>query len=126
MVYMKRSPKVYDSGVIIVEGRFSLAGAGDPTAIQGKGIKSIVHTSTGLYTVTLDRPYAKLISATATLGLHSPADDMAQIGKCLVSGATPTIQIATLVGASVGDISADGYDDAAVNFVFVLREHNAP
>jgi len=122
MVWHKRSPKVYDSGVHIVEGRFELDGSSDPTNVQGKGIKSVVHTSTGLFTITLDREYVKLMSATATVGLRTPDDVAAQVGKVAVTSNPPTVQIAVLDAGTLADVAADGYGDNAVSFCLILRD----
>ena len=46
-------------GVYRVEGSFQFNGSSDPTTVIGRGIASVAHTSTGVWTVTLDSELQK-------------------------------------------------------------------
>lgn len=41
-------------GIIDVEGSFQFNGSSNPTNVIGRGLSSVAHTSTGVWTVTLD------------------------------------------------------------------------
>lgn len=102
----------------IIAGSFAPDTANAPTAVNGSGF-TVVRTSQGLFTVTLDEAYRDLVSITATLQLASAtADRFIQVGATDVSTAK-TLQIRVLDAAgAVQDVAADANN--RINFTAVV------
>jgi hypothetical protein len=95
---------------------FLPAGTSAPTGLNGIGVASVVRTSTGLFTVTLNDYWNKITAPKIHLALATPAAKIAQlVGGANVSSGTagvgPTIQIETInsdTGAAVDVAAAAG------------------
>jgi hypothetical protein len=108
-----------DRGVVIIAGSFAPDTANAPTDVKGDGF-SVVRTSTGLFTVTLQDKYSELIGVTASLQLASADDKMVQIGATDVTSAkTIQIRVWDISGAAVADVAANANN--RINFVLVLK-----
>ena len=59
--------RLLNLGQIALTGKFSIGSAGAPTLLQGNGLSAIAETATGIYTLTLQDGYRKLLSASAAL-----------------------------------------------------------
>lgn len=117
MVQIKKLAQAYQLGTIVLSGSFAPDTASAPTALKGAGF-SVVHTSTGVFTVTLDKQYAELVSANATLQLATAADTQCQIGSVSLSGKTFVINV--LTAGTLADVAANANN--RVNFVLVVRD----
>lgn len=102
---------------VLMAGSFAPAGTGAPTDVRGVGF-TVARTAVGVFTLTLDRVFSKLISGTATLQLNASADSQAQLGA--VSLTAKTVVIRVLTAGSDADIAANANN--RVNFVLVLGE----
>lgn len=100
--------------------RFFPDTASDPTTIYDPNgdIASIVHTSTGLFTVTLTYPVVRLMSATATLQLATVGVVRdAKIGATSTTentGSNFAFTVSVTNGASASDITADADNSISV------------
>jgi len=103
-------------GLVYIEGSFAPDTANAPTALKGVGF-TVVHTSTGIFTVTLDSVYPSIINATATLQLATAADKVAIVGT--IDAAAKTVVIFTLAAGSLADIAANANN--RVNFTIVCK-----
>jgi hypothetical protein len=113
-------PKVYQPGVVLVQGSFVTAGSGAPTTVQGRGY-TVARTATGTYTITLGGTYYNLLAATATLQSSSLTDQFLQWG------AVDTSVAKTLV-LRVWDVSAAAATDVTgpiVHFTLYLKHSSS-
>ena len=99
-----------------IVGSFAPAGTGAPTAARGDGL-SVARTGVGTLTVTFDKVWPELESATATVQLNASADTYAQVGAVDLSAKTAIIR--TLTAGSDADISANANN--RVNFRFCFK-----
>lgn len=106
---------------VIIEGRFKPNGSSalDTTVIEGSGY-TVAYTSTGLYTVTLDKVYAGLICAMACLQLTTGADQKVEIGVVTLASKTIQIRVWDISGTAVADIAAAAGN--WISFYFSLRD----
>ena len=98
-----------DPGVVILGFSFATNGASDPvaTTITGRGVASVVHTSTGVFTITLQDVYPYLLSATASLQLASADDKVAaNIGAVDLNAKTIQVRIYDASTAVLADVAA--------------------
>jgi hypothetical protein len=110
----RKSPiEAFGEGQVDVYFSFPPNGASDPASFGGSPIiKSIVHTATGKYTVTLDKAFRPK----ALIGLSCVyAFDNANPGICdlglgavtITAGSDTTVILYTQVGAAIADIAAN-------------------
>jgi hypothetical protein len=108
---------------VIVAGSFAPNGSSAVSATSNKGKGwTVAHTSTGLFTITLDSVYNQLDSATASLQLATADDKFVQIGAVVLASQTIEIRVWDLSGAAVADVAADANN--RINFLFVFRNTN--
>jgi archaellin len=110
-----------------VSFRFFPDTANDPTTVYdpNNDVASIVHTSTGLFTVTMAYPVYRVLSATATLQLATVG-----VVRDVKIGATSTTEgnlgdlaftVSTTNGASAVDIAADPDNSISVALTLELN-----
>jgi hypothetical protein len=106
-------------GLKIISGSFAPNGSGTIASTSNQGIGwSVVRTSQGLYTVTLQDAYVALVCVKASLQLASAAARYIQIGSCdVISAKTIEIRVIDASGA-VQDVSANANN--RVNFELTL------
>ena len=78
-------------GTVRVTGRFRFNGSSAPTSVIGRGISSVAHTSTGVWTVTLDSELQNavgLVKFQATLELDASAVTFVTQGAVSLSAGT--------------------------------------
>lgn len=97
---------------------FAPAAAGAPTGIRGAGIRGIVRTSQGLFTITLMDTWNQCDSAIATLQLAAAAARSVQIGVVNLAARTVQVRVIDAAGA-VQDVAADANN--RVNVELVMR-----
>ncbi len=110
------SDKQLHTGIHRIEGRFQFNTASAPTNLIGRGIASVAHTGTGIWTVTLDSSYQSavgLVCATSSLELDANSDEsVIQQGAYTVATATLVIRVftgaATLAAADLAPGSNNG------------------
>jgi hypothetical protein len=108
-----------DRGVVIIAGSFAPDTANAPTTVRGDGF-SVVRTSTGLFTITLQDKYSELVSAQCSLQLAAGDDKIVQVGATDVTSAkTIQIRVWDISGAAVADIAANANN--RINFVLILK-----
>lgn len=99
-----------DPNVVVLAISWAPDTANPPTAIRGRGVEKVERTAQGVFTVTLQDVYPKLLAATATLQLNAADDKFAaNIGPNNLENATRTIVVRTY------DISTGGPEDIAAN-----------
>lgn len=77
--------------VKIIAGSFRIAASGGAASkLQGLGW-SVVKTSAGVYTVTLEDKYVDLLSATATVAAETAVDLVPQVGAVDVKSARTVV-----------------------------------
>jgi hypothetical protein len=101
---------------------FPTNGSSSPVAakLQGRGVASVVRTATGLFTVTLQDFWNKLLSGVAHLQLATPAKQMAVIKATVTPSSALTFTLETLdtsSGAAVDVAAAAGNN---VNCLLIL------
>jgi hypothetical protein len=91
---------------------FETNGASDPPAatVRGKGVTSVVHTSTGTWTVTLGFTVKTVLAAAAAAQIASAAniDTNIQVGLITIGTSSTTIVVRNNPGGAVADIANDG------------------
>lgn len=85
---------------VVLGGKISLSAVGAVTASDVKGF-SVAKTGTGLYTITLEDQYSKLVSINANVA--DSAEDLA-INFASVNLTAKTIVIQTKVAGTIADI----------------------
>lgn len=102
----------------MVSGSFAPQGASAPASVNGIGF-SVVRTSQGLFTITLQDKYVSLQSADCQIQLASAADLRCQLGSIDVVSAK-TVQIRVVdSAAAVQDVSADANN--RIHFCLMLK-----
>ena len=107
-------------GVKVIAGSFAPNGAGavSSSSVKGKGF-SVVRTSAGLFTITLQDAYVALLAAHAHLQLAVGDDKVAQVGAIdVVSAKTIAIRVWDISGAAETDVAANANN--RIHFVLVL------
>lgn len=107
-------------GVKVIAGSFAPNGGSAVAAssVKGKGF-SVVRTSTGLFTITLQDAYTAMLSADVSLQLAAGDDKIVQLGSIdVVSAKTIQVRVWDISGAAVADIAANANN--RINFCFVL------
>lgn len=111
-----------DPGVVVLGINWATNGASDPVAstITGRGVASVVLTSTGVYTVTLQDVYPSLLSATASVQLASADDKVAaNIGAVDLNAKTIQVRIYDISSAALANVAAATGN--RVNLTLVLK-----
>lgn len=111
-----------DRDIKLITGKFFPAGTGAPTLDTGGGSGhgfTVVRTSAGLFTVTLEHTWSKLISSSLVLQLAAGDDKALQLGSVNLTAGTIEIRVWDTSGAAVADISANANN--AIHFAFVLK-----
>lgn len=111
-----------DPGVVVLGFSFATNGSSDPVAstLTGRGVASVVLTSTGVYTITLQDVYPYLLSATASLQLASADDKVAaNIGAVDLNAKTIQVRLYDLSGAALTNVAAATGN--RVNVTLVLK-----
>lgn len=110
-----------DVGVVTLAGSFAPNGSSAVSSASNLGHGwSVVRTSTGLFTITLEDSYVSLLSLTASLQLATADDKMVQVGSCDVSSAkTVQIRVWDISSAAVADVAADANN--RIHFVLHLK-----
>jgi hypothetical protein len=111
-----------DPGVVVLGINWATNGSSDPVAstITGRGVASVVLTSTGVYTVTLQDVYPSLLSATASVQLASADDKVAaNIGAVDLNAKTIQVRIYDLSSAALANVAAATGN--RVNLTLVLK-----
>lgn len=99
--------RALDREVVKVYGGGTGAGAADLTAVVGRGVATVDQTGTGLYTITLDDKYAKLLMASfLVIDATSPDDWEVTVVSEDVDGAK-TVDIAVFKGGTLTDLTTD-------------------
>jgi len=104
---------------------FPTNGASSPASVTGRGVKSVVRTATGLYTVTLQDYWTALLHGKATLQLATPAKQKAQIKGAF----NPATALTFVVGTFASDTGSAADVAAAANNrvnVLLLLQNGAP
>lgn len=113
---MLEHPWVLDRDVADIRGSFQCNGSSAPLVVKGKGY-TVVHTGTGVFTVTLVDGVVDILDAEATLQLAVAADSQAQIG--VVTASAGTVVINVLTAGTLADIAADANN--RINFTIRVR-----
>lgn len=112
-------------GVKVIHGSFAPNGASAVSAASNKGIGfSVVRTSAGVFTVTLQDSFVGLLSASLVLQLSAPDDKFVQFGAIdVVTAKTLVINVWDVSAASVTDIAANAAN--RIDFVLYLSNSTA-
>ena len=108
-------------GVVIIAGSFAPNGSSavSSASVLGKGF-TVARSNTGVFTITLTSKYARCLSATASLALSTPGDQVLQWGAIDVASAkTLVLNVWDISGAAVADISANAAN--RIHFCLVLQ-----
>jgi|SRR6185369_5574209 len=110
-----------DKGIKVIAGSFAPNNTGAVSAASNKGIGySVVRTSAGLFTITLEDSYVSLLSGTCSLQLASADDKYCQFGSIdVVTAKTVQIRVWDISAAAVADVAADANN--RINFCLVLK-----
>lgn len=96
--------------------------ANPPTvnANQARGVASVVRNSAGVFTITLEDAYLRLVSKNASVQLSSAADLKAQFGDISNLGTTTpvTVVVRLLAVATPTDMAADANNSVSVQLCF--------
>lgn len=111
----------------LLTGRADISGSFAPNSSSalsaastyGKGF-TVAYTSTGLFTITLNDTYVKMISASCALQLATGDDKYLQLGSYSASGKTITIRVWDASGAAVADISANANNRIHFNLIMTV------
>ena len=87
---------------ITVSFRVNIGATGAVTSVAGTGVASVVRTSAGLYTITLNETYPSLLSANATLLAPVAVDLVPQFVSEAVAS-TKIIVLRTVAAAVLTD-----------------------
>jgi hypothetical protein len=116
------SPKSLSLKPRILNIRFFPVAAADPTysAQDTKGVAGIALTTTGVWTITLQDPYKRLLSAQATIQMASATGLVPQIGTVANLGtATPvTVVVRANAVATPTDIAANANNSISLTLIF--------
>lgn len=107
-------------GVKVIAGSFAPNGSSavDSTSIKGKGF-SVARTGAGAFTITLQDAYVALLSAQASLQLHTADDKFVLLGDVdVTSGKTVKLVVWDISDAAATDVAANANN--RIHFVLVL------
>lgn len=110
-----------DQGAVLIQGSFAPNGSSAIDATQNSGHGwSVAHTSTGLFTITLQDAYIAMISSTVSLQLATGDDKILQVGAVdVVNAKTIQVRVWDISGAAVADIAANAGN--RIHFSLILR-----
>jgi hypothetical protein len=113
--------QVLNRGEVIICGSFAPNGSSAVSAASNSGIGwSVVRTSAGLFTVTLEDKYVGLFSAQVSLQLAAASEHAVQLGAVdVVSAKTVQIRVIDTTDGSVADVAADANN--RIHFELRLR-----
>lgn len=120
--YFQQFTSSLDRNVVILDGSATLNGAAAPTNLTGKGLSSLVHTSTGVYTLTLSDRYYALLSAQMDYTNVTGIAGLAGVSYGVtsnVNNATPTVTF-TFVNSTTGAV-ADAPSGLGITFIILLK-----
>jgi hypothetical protein len=110
--------QAYGKKTAIIAGSFAPNGTAPVAASSRRGLGfTVARSDTGVFTVTLSKPFNKILSATASLQLASAA-----VGFCTIGATSPsagTIVINVHNETAYADVAADANN--RINFFFVLK-----
>lgn len=113
----------FNPDTFTVYGRLQYNGAGVPTLIKGKGVKSITDDGAGLFTVEVDHPWSHMLQA----GGHRESVAAVGGGVQFIKG-TDVVATRKLSYRIIGD--ADAVEDPAngdgCSFFAVLQKSGLP
>ncbi len=108
--------------VRVLNIRFFPVAAANPTysAQDTKGVASIVLTATGVWTITLQDSYKRLLSAQATIQMAAATDLVPQVGTVAnLATTTPvTVVVRANAVATPTDIAANANNSISVTLIF--------
>lgn len=89
-----------EAGVAVLFADLTIGSSGAVTLSRGHGIASAVKTATGVYTLTLEDSYNRLLAATGTLEASTGADSATvatrvELKSSDVSASTPVVVLGT-------------------------------
>lgn len=124
--------KIYSMNVmpVLISGKITIGASGAVSAFSGATVKSVVKTSTGIYTITFQDNYA---SALAVIGsVESPVSGLSGIMQTEIGNASST-SIQTLAGGTVViktlDVTgalANPASGSAIKFVVIANNSKVP
>lgn len=117
-VHLNFPIKSPNKDTVEIVGSFAPDTANPPTTLYGKGF-TVARSSQGVYTLTFDRVYPKLISAIATIQLASATARFAQIGTYTAAAGTLVISNLDATGTAQ-DIAANANNRVNFRAVFSL------
>lgn len=100
--------KTAGTNYLEIKGSFLPDTANTPTGLVGKGIASVAHTATGVFTVTLSDKYSGWVSGHTSLQMASATNIASQFGAIdVVTAKTIVIRTYTPGTNTAVDIAAD-------------------
>ena len=116
----KNNVKCFQRGIVEVCGNVTIGAAGAVDVTTGTGF-SIAHTTTGVYTITLDDQYQAFIAGNCNVQFYTTTstnfDLTAQFGLYVAADRTLVIRIWDHSGAAL----ADPADDDSIHFNLKLQ-----
>jgi hypothetical protein len=116
----KNPVKCFQRGVVEIAGSFTVDGSGDVLVTTGQGFTP-VHTTTGVYTLTLDEIYQDFVSGHASVqfatGTTTNFDLLPQLGLYTGAAGILVLRIWDCSAAALGDPS----NGDAVHFSLKLK-----
>lgn len=111
---------------VVIKGSFQPNGSGALTLVRGVGF-SVVRTTTGVFTVTITRPFANFVTVFADKSSDETAASQVRCGALtLPSGTTNgSFTITHLVSATAADITASAAL-RRINFEATVAESDVP
>lgn len=106
----------------VITCRFKPNTANPPTLLSGVGVASVVRTSQGLFTITLDDVWSQLDGFSHDLQLATAAARFTQLGAVVLASKTVQVRVVDAAGA-VQDVAAD--DNNTVSVMLKLRQGSA-
>lgn len=129
--FHKSTLETTHKGEVRYPGSFVPNGSSAPEAsgIRGNWISSVVHTGTGIWTITMATPYKNvvgLLSAIATLSLASSGLSFVQIGAIDLTAGTIVIRAYTEATGTLALADIDNTAGNRISFEFVFKYANIP
>ncbi len=109
-----------DIQVVEISGSFAPNNTSAPTDLKGCNF-TVARSGTGQFTITLNKVYAELLSANATMQLATPGDSFVCLGS--VSLSAKTVVLTVITAGSAADVLANANN--RVNFSLKLRTTTA-
>jgi hypothetical protein len=103
---------------VLIAGSFAPDTANPPTGIRGAGIRSVVRSAQGRFTVTLMDVWNQCDSAKVTLQLAAAAARSVQVGTINLAARTVVLRVVDAAGAEQ-DVAANANN--RINFELVMR-----